>query len=69
MTKLGLFADHRVGEYWIVDPAEACVLQHVRAEGGGVAPARRHEGRQAVTSPLLPGLKLRLRDVFRGDFE
>ncbi len=55
-------------EYWIVDPAarSITVLRRPRADAG-LTDVTRHAlaSDDVVESPLFPGLKLRLRDVFR----
>ncbi|MFP3939024.1 MAG: Uma2 family endonuclease [Acidobacteriota bacterium] len=70
ITKRHLYERYGVPEYWIVDP----VLESVKVYRG--APGERYARASALTreagetgdslaTPLLPGLKVRLEDVFR----
>ena len=56
------------GEYWIVDPdaGSITVLRRPRP-GAGLTDVAVHAlaGQDILESPLFPGLKIRLRDVFR----
>ena len=49
---------------WLVDPDEPAVLVLRRPEGGRTfEPADDLEADGVVTSPLLPGLEIRVRDL------
>ena len=56
------------GEYWIVDPDARSItaLRRPRPDAGlTVITVHALAGDGILESPLFPGLKLRLRDVFR----
>jgi Uma2 family endonuclease len=59
-VKYQIYEMHGVREYWIVDPAEEIVkiyhLENGRYRGTDIG--------DAITTPLLPGFSLRLRDLF-----
>ena len=67
--KRAVYDREGVGEYWIVDPEARSVtaMRRPRADAGltDVATSTVEAG-GVLESPLLPGLRIRLRDVFRG---
>ncbi|HEV2491705.1 MAG TPA: Uma2 family endonuclease [Terriglobia bacterium] len=61
--KLKAYARFGVPEYWIVD-AEERVVEVYRLTEQGYRPAQTLRGREALTSPLLPGFALSPQDIF-----
>lgn len=61
--KKTLYGRYGVREYWIVDP-EARQLERYRLEASGLVLMQRLAETDTVTSELLPGLAIRLNDVF-----
>jgi Uma2 family endonuclease len=54
-----------VSEYWVLDPKAETALVYARADAGYLPPLRLSaEARDRLTTPLLPGFDLPLRDVF-----
>jgi Uma2 family endonuclease len=65
VTKRHLYELHGVSEYWIVDPELETVKIYRRADGGfGPAVVLDAEAGHVLTSPLFPGLELRVADLF-----
>ena len=64
--KRRLYERSRVVEYWVVDPALDVVRIHRREDDAfaRVAEVSRERG-DSLTTPLLPGLELRLSEIFR----
>jgi Uma2 family endonuclease len=60
--KLRLYEQHRVSEYWLVDPGGASV-EIYRLADGRLIPAAIATGDQPIESPLLPALALRPSDL------
>jgi len=50
-----------IDEYWIIEPDQCWMLVYRFAES---AQARELSGNDSVTTPLLPGLEIALRDIF-----
>ncbi|MBI4564929.1 MAG: Uma2 family endonuclease [Planctomycetes bacterium] len=63
MVKRDLYARNGVKEYWIVDP-ESQTVEVLALAQATYAPAGYFERNDAVTSPLLSGLELPLRQIF-----
>ena len=61
--KRELYGKHGVGEYWLVDPIAETVTVH-RQRAGVLTAARTFTREETLRSSLLPGLELRLEDVF-----
>jgi len=66
IVKKKLFAASGVGEYWIVDPASRAI-EVFTLEGDEYVPAGWFTDASTVASPALPGLRVPLAEVFRGD--
>ena len=67
--KRAVYDREGVREYWVLDPvAESVVVLRRTAEGGGLADVRALTASQKgiLQSPLFPGLKIRLAEVFSG---
>ncbi len=50
-------------EYWLVDPQRRTVRVYRRAEAGFLAPED-FSVRNVLSTPLLPGLEIRVREIF-----
>ena len=61
--KREIYGKHGVREYWLVDPMAETVTIH-RQRNGVLAVAHTFNREQTLRSALLPGLDLRLDDVF-----
>lgn len=61
--KKTLYARHGVKEYWIVDP-EAKTVEVLTLEEKGFELVRAYTGSQLLSSPLLKGLAIDLKEVF-----
>ena len=59
--KLALYGKSGVGEYWMIDPQAKTVEIH---EFGTTRRTRSYDGDQSFSSALLPGLTIRLEDLF-----
>jgi Uma2 family endonuclease len=62
-TKRRLYQKHLVPELWIIDPLKKTVLVD-RLEAGGYAPELHLGAEDTLSTPLLPGLEIRLREIF-----
>lgn len=64
-TKRGVYARNGVAELWLVDPVDRTLLALRRSGLGGAYDIEDAlEGDTALTSPLLPGFSVALRDLF-----
>lgn len=61
--KRRLYALHGVQEYWLVDPEARTVEVLVRQEGN-LELRRTYTGQEELESPLLPGFRLSLPEIF-----
>ncbi len=65
ITKRKLYEQYGVGEYWVVDPELETIKIYRASDQGYVRAAElSRETGATLTSPLFPGLKLRLDEVF-----
>ena len=64
--KKTLYARHGVNEYWIVNPKGKAVEVHALGTKGtkGFELVKVYKANEILESPLLPGLKVDLREVF-----
>ncbi len=62
--KRDLYARHGVKEFWLVDP-DARTVEVLLLCGSGFEVAATYSVGQTLISPVLPGLNLRLSEVFR----
>ena len=62
-VKAELYGRFGVAEYWLCDQT-AETVDVLRLEGGRLAPAGHYALADALTTPLLPGLSIDLREVF-----
>lgn len=65
-VKAKLYARHRVREFWIVDGREGEVTVHRQPDGDAYGAVSITSGQDALTIDALPGLSLRVADVFPG---
>ena len=63
IIKADLYARFGVAEYWICNPT-AETVDTLRLERGRLVPAGHYTLTDPLTTPLLPGLQIDLRDVF-----
>jgi Uma2 family endonuclease len=63
-AKRQLFDRGGVREYWIVDPERDAVRVFRRQADRSFPQSAEHSGRDVLTTPLLPGLEIRLTDLF-----
>jgi len=63
VTKFAQYAHHGVGEYWIVDPVGETVEVY-RLAGSKYELKASLSGDQILETPLLPGWKIAVRDLF-----
>lgn len=61
--KRALYAQHGVAEYWLVDPV-AETIQIERQQAGAFTPTAACGRGDTLRSPELPGLQLKLDDIF-----
>jgi Uma2 family endonuclease len=65
IVKRKLYERFGIGEYWIIDPLLEAVKVYRRVEGSFVRVAELSaEAGDALTTPLLPGLRIDLPDLF-----
>ena len=62
-VKRDIYAEHGVGEYWLVDPY-ACTVSLMALQGNVYREVHTYGERDVLASPTLPGLSLDLRDIF-----
>ena len=63
VTKRRLYQNHKVKEIWIVDPKQRTVLIDRRGPDGYAPELLLQEG-DALTTPQLPGLEIRVGSIF-----
>jgi len=63
-TKLKLYARYGVQEYWLIDP-ERCTAEIYRREPQGFERVASLEASGSLTTPLLPGFSVTLRELAR----
>ncbi len=63
-TKLRLYAEAGIPEYWVVDASAEAVEIHRRPGAGGYAEARRLTGRAAVSPQAFPDIAVPLAEIF-----
>ena len=63
--KRTLYARHGVREYWLVDPEER-TIEVLGLTEAGFEPLATYSEADTLTSPLLPGLALPIKEVFGG---
>jgi Uma2 family endonuclease len=65
-TKYELYEEFGVKEYWVVYPAERCIVRYLlNSEGKFLSEGRALTFGDKITTPILPGFELALDDVFR----
>ena len=62
-SKRRIYAAHRVGEYWLVDPDSSTISVMV-LQGQAFREVGNYGMEDVLTSPTLPGLALKMRDIF-----
>jgi len=63
-AKRKLYANHAIAEFWIVDSENQSVLIF-RLREQGLEEAARLTGDEELSSPMLPGFRLKVRDIFK----
>lgn len=63
INKSRLYRKYGVKEYWLVDP-EAGTVEVLAADDRGWYQAGAYDVEDTLTSPLLPGLEVKLKEVF-----
>ena len=63
-VKRDIYAEHGVGEYWLVDPY-ACTVSVMALKGGAFQEVGAYGTENVLTSPTLPDLSLDLREIFQ----
>lgn len=63
-TKLRLYQESGVKEYWIVSPKAQTVAVFVLNESGLYDDAKQYAGKDVVKSEAIPGLAINLSDIF-----
>ena len=63
-VKRKLYAEHRVKEYWLVDPDAMTVTVLLLGESG-YREVGTYESGQSLVSPTLEGFSLRLEEIFQ----
>ena len=63
-VKRDIYAEHGVGEYWLVDPY-VCTVSVMALQGSAFQEVRTYGVEDILVSPTLPGLSLDLRDIFQ----
>ncbi len=63
-TKLKLYARYGVQEYWLIDPEE-CTAEIYRREPQGFERVASLQPSDSLTTPLLPGFSVTLRELAR----
>jgi Uma2 family endonuclease len=61
--KAGLYARHRVAEFWVVDANERVTWVHTGATGDAWSSIIERGPKDALTTPALPGFSIRLADI------
>ena len=61
--KRGIYAEHGVGEYWLVDP-DARTISVMALHGREFREVGRYSRSDSLSSPTLPGLALDLNSIF-----
>lgn len=61
--KRRLYARHGVREYWLVDP-DAKTIEVLSLGERGFESVRLYHANETLSSPLLPGLKIELKEIF-----
>lgn len=62
--KFFIYERYGVREYWIIDPANRAIHQHVLTDTGTFAPAKLHFPETIITAQALPGLSINVADLF-----
>lgn len=63
-TKLKLYEEAGVTEYWIVSPVRETVHVYVLSDEGKYSEAKNYAGKDIVKSEAIPGLEINLADIF-----
>jgi Uma2 family endonuclease len=64
-VKMQDYAEHDIGEYWIVDPEGETIEQYLLRDGAYELAVKVREG--AITSAVVPGFTIPVRAVFDSD--
>jgi Uma2 family endonuclease len=61
--KAKLYARHRVREFWVIDANESITYVHTGPSGDGWSSIVKHGPQDTLTTPVLPGLSIRLDEI------
>jgi Uma2 family endonuclease len=61
--KARLYAQHRIGEFWVIDADERTAWIHGSPSGDGWTSVVERGPKDTLTTPVLPGFSVRLGEI------